>query len=459
MSISQDATFLAAPRPTTGALATLSWSFGFFLYALFLHWAYINVIQPEFYWELKLSQTYVSPLTGALLTAMTSLAAPKRFAKPSDLILLFAFIVHIAPAIAVSPHYEAPLTFNLAICSSFILICILASLRPILIQPVSGGIVLCVAFALICMGITFAAGIQSGRLSMGSLSLASVYEFRTVSDQAVRGGITQYISTWTANFLVTTLFIAALLRRKYLICGALLAAQMALFLMTREKLTLFIPAFGLIAYWAFERGLSPLRLFAALVAVIIIGAVLSQHYNFDLLNTLVVRRIFFAPAALDALYRQVFDVYGLQYWSQFLGRLSGGGGGLAPAVIVGATMANSAGELNNAGTGYIGSGYMQAGYIGIFVYAFLIGLLFYAANSLTLDRVRNSLATTLIFFPIWAAINDTDLPSAIMTQGIFLVIIGLWLMGTGPGPTREPRLRPFRREEVFETDALADRGR
>jgi hypothetical protein len=416
--------------PTTSGLVALAWAGSCFLYALFLHWVYVNIIQPEFYWELKLATASVDPTVGALLAALVSLAVPKRFEKPSDLILLFAFLVHIVPAIIISPHYEAPLTYNLAVGMSFILICVVAGLRPIPASPVKGGKTLFMAFALLCLVTTFAGGILAGRLSLNSLSLASVYEFRTVSNEAVRGGLIQYITTWTANFLITSLFVFALLRRKYLICAMFLGAQMALFLMTREKLTLFIPAFGLIAYWAFERGLSPARLFGFLVLLIVTGVILSEQYNFELLNILVVRRVFFAPAALDALYKQVFDVYGLQYWGQFLGRLGGEGGGIAPAVIVGATMANSLGELNNAGTGYIGSGYMQAGYVGVIVYAFLIGTLLYVANSLAKGRIRNSFATALIFFPFWAALNDTDLPSAFLTQGIFLVIGGLWLMGT-----------------------------
>lgn len=440
MSISADTTFSDTALPARQELAIAGWAFTYFLYAIFLHWTYVNVIQSAFYWELKLSPTTVNPAIGALLAALTSLAVPKKFAKPSDLILLFSFTVHIVPAIMVAPHYEAPLAYSLTIAASFIIICTLASFRTVSMNPVAGGSTLFVAFALLCLAITFAAGIQSGRLSPASLSLSSVYEFRTVSAEAVRGGPIQYVTGWTANFLITALFVFALLRKKYMTCAALLGAQLALFMITREKLTIFIPFFGFIAYWAFERGLSPARLFIAICLLIATGVVLAEQYNFELLNFLVIRRVFFAPAALDALYKQVFDAYGLQYWGQFLGRLGGEGGGLPPAVIVGATMANSVGDSSNAGTGYIGSGYMQAGYAGIFAYSFVLGLLLFLANSLAVGRVRNSLATALVFFPFWAAINDSDLPSSFLTQGIFIAMCSLWLIGTAPDwPGHAPR--------------------
>ncbi len=410
-------------------LSRLAWAVFFAAYAVFLNWIYMNVIQPDFYYQLKQDPTVPFVPFATVLVFLTSFASPVRFSKPSDLILFLVFAVHIAPVLVVLPHYKLPLLYSLVVCIAFVMITGIANAKPIRIGRINGGQTAYLTFAAICVLITTAHAFMSGGLSLGSFSLLDVYQYRTVSLDQDAGTIA-YLYFWTYNFFIMMFCMLFVLRRQYFVAAGFVVLQIVMFLATHEKLTLFAPLFVLLPYLAFERRVRPVHLMAGIVVLIAASATLTLHYKNDLVDTILVRRIFFAPAGLTALYKQVFDVYGLQYWGSFLAKFGGGhSGGLPPAMIVGAVISNSAGALENADAGFIGSGYMNAGYAGVLFYALLLGLLLFLVNSLTKDRLPTSFATAMIFFSLWAALNDSDLPVSFVTHGIAVAMLGLWFLG------------------------------
>jgi hypothetical protein len=97
-------------------------------------------------------------------------------------------------------------------------------------------------------------------------------------------------------------------------------------------------------------------------------------------------------------------------------------------------------EGMNANTGWIGSGYMNAGYFGVILYAMLMGLVLRVLDNLSTRR-RLGLVVSLSLLPMIAMITSADLPTGMLTHGGGIVILLLhikWFDRVTSGPTTMP---------------------
>ena len=94
------------------------------------------------------------------------------------------------------------------------------------------------------------------------------------------------------------------------------------------------------------------------------------------MTALGVRRVFFEPSLINFFYYEFFKLNEFVYWSN--SNLTFGlfdyPYSLDPAHQIGFYFYGT--ELQGAITGWLGSGYMNAGYLGVYLYAFLLGLIF-----------------------------------------------------------------------------------
>jgi hypothetical protein len=83
-------------------------------------------------------------------------------------------------------------------------------------------------------------------------------------------------------------------------------------------------------------------------------------------------------------------------------------------------------EATGANTGWLGSGYMHAGFLSIVLYALIISLVFSYIDKLATRVEDRRLVVAGTFVPIITLIISADLPTSFLTHGLFvnLILIG-----------------------------------
>ena len=94
----------------------------------------------------------------------------------------------------------------------------------------------------------------------------------------------------------------------------------------------------------------------------------------------------------------------------------------------------------SANAGMIGSGYANAGLIGVAVYAALIGLLISVLNAYG-RRIGHAFVTAASLSTIFNVVTSTDLVTAILTHGLLLLLLLLALFPPADAPVPESPYR------------------
>ncbi len=94
----------------------------------------------------------------------------------------------------------------------------------------------------------------------------------------------------------------------------------------------------------------------------------------------------------------------------------------------------------SANAGMIGSGYANAGLIGVAVYAALIGLLISVLNAYG-RRIGHAFVTAASLSTIFNVVTSTDLVTAILTHGLLLLLLLLALFPPAVTPAPETPYR------------------
>lgn len=140
------------------------------------------------------------------------------------------------------------------------------------------------------------------------------------------------------------------------------------------------------------------------------------------LGSLFVQRIILTPATLNAYHIDFFSKSANYYWSNSKLTL----GLLEPAYSLGS--ANIIGleyfgnDNMSANTGWIGSGFAQAGYVGVFFYSIIISALISFLEQYTKTLGRPTVVA-LFIIPMVTIITSSDLTDMLLTHGLVFSIL------------------------------------
>ena len=200
--------------------------------------------------------------------------------------------------------------------------------------------------------------------------------------------------------------------------------------LTHHKSVLAAPVVVLAFYLALER-FSVQKCLAFLflaVATICLLELIWRHYlgldGSGLFSTFIIRRVFFIPALLDNFYVQYFAENTMYFWAN--SRVSLGfvdtSYEVTSAFLIGEELF---GRHNvSANTGFVGSGYSNAGTVGVVAYGLAIGLII-ALLSAHGRAIGHSLAICSSLIVVISAITSSDLLTVMITHGLILLL--LWL--------------------------------
>lgn len=263
-----------------------------------------------------------------------------------------------------------------------------------------------------------------------NFDFSAVYDIRRDAAENLPG-IFGYINSAISKVVIPFGMVLALLARKWIYVVLLFLCAILLFGLTAHKAVIFYPFVVIFAYYISGKERAVLYF---VLALIFIGAIsfaefyLMQNtqHNFWF-SSLLERRVLLTPSMLNWLYLDWFSKNEFYYWSD--SKLSFGlvdpQYDLRSVNLIGLQYFGD--EEMAANTGWIGSGYANAGLMGVFFYSVLIGLLLSLLRSFE-KKLGIRLIVSLFFILILKITTSTDIVTSLLTHGLLMAIVLLSIM-------------------------------
>lgn len=400
------------------------------LYYTLLSISYVLEVQPK--WWLMGFDINPSPIfvTLSITSIFVFFYCIRKRSEFNKLMLIFAFLTIYVPAMVYvslsNPSIYLWLIF-------FISIIPLIYLSNIKIPIIRGGTISKESFIYIFIAIIglllMLLSIRVG-VTQINFDLYAVYDFR--DDIASRIGVrfNRMLSFVSKLFLPLLIIYALTLkgRIRYLLVTTGIVYALLIFGYWQHKSAVFLPVAVLALYAVLYKGNPEKRLLYMFLFLSFILAVEAIYLYMEsntypgVLSSLLGRRALFIPAILTDFHIQFFSTNEKFFWysiTQHFGAASPSYG-VAPAFAIGMNFFDS--EDMSANVGFIGSGYANAGILGVILYSAILGLVLAYLNSQAkfLGSVFAFCTTILV---IHTALASSDLITALRSHGLMLTML------------------------------------
>ncbi|TLM73419.1 MAG: hypothetical protein FDZ70_07675 [Actinobacteria bacterium] len=421
-------------------------------YRLALDAAYFLFLEPRYRhlgftldvdWA-KVAESWVLMLAMAVLVA---LSCSRR--RASDVLVVLLFAIPIVPVLSMYGLRDEPRVATYLMLGSYAAV-LLGRLVPFPKVPrVRTGAAIALAVCAVGVVASLAWILARGGLENFTLDWTAVYDFRARATAAASGGLFAYLIVWSFKVFNLVLIAWSLHRRKWAWLAAALVAQVALFGLTLHKSVLFYPAL-VVGLYALDRlRLPDHALVWTLAGLSALGVVLYVTRGEAVFPSLLVRRVVFTPAVLDYAYYDFFGRAGHVLMSNgVLGRFFTYPFDLAPPQLIGRYLYDL--PRMSANTGFLGTGYMHFGAWGAIGFGLVVGWLLSVSDALAKGRLPRWLGLSVVIAPFFSVFTSSDLPTSMLTHGIVVGLVMLWLLSSAEepaGPTA-PACAPVDREQL-----------
>jgi hypothetical protein len=261
-----------------------------------------------------------------------------------------------------------------------------------------------------------------------NLDISRVYEFRREAADDLPG-IFGYLLSAFSKIIIPIGVVLSLRHRIYLFTVIFFLMSIILFGFTSHKSVLFGP-FIIAGFYIFLSVYNRYSIIIyAIISLLLVG-VMSQIYlsmeggGIDLgwYNTLLIRRVLMAPPFLDYNYLEFFTGSPKYYWSSSFitfGMIPDYYGVPAPKLIGEIYLSDP--DLS-ANTGFIGSGFAQAGIAGVLVYAAGVGIIFSIFQ--TYGRyLGQSFVAAVMVGEVVSMVRSADLLTMFLSHGLLVSLL------------------------------------
>lgn len=350
---------------------------------------------------------------------------PKVFLKASDYLMAYLLFSFLTPLLVFYGLSNANREHLYIVSLGVLLIGLFRVGRPFRLPLIRHGRVLGYIIAALSAAAVTAWMVMSGGLNYFNLDLTRVYEFRRDVGEVINQGLMGYIIFWASNVFGPTLLAVSLWKKKYWFAFLIFGLHIIWFGISSHKGVLFYP-FLVMFLWLWFRSSKALALIPmAMASAVLLSFLAYVVYADTWLGSLFIRRVFFVPSFLTFTYYEFFSLYDFVYWSSSItSSFIDYPYELNPAKEIGAYL----GTDSHANNSFLSTGYMHAGIPGVMFYGILVGLLFRLVDSLTFKGVPPWVAVASLIVPFQSLLTSADLPTALLTHGIGMSILILFLL-------------------------------
>lgn len=404
-----------------GLLQRIFWVLMSFIVYMVLIFSYRHFIFPVFeYSGFFWSFNEVKLIEGFLLIFIVAFLLPVSFRKPSDILLHLLFLFPILPMIVLFVVQDRSRLFLYIGFTAFLfiyIICYRFRIKPIRLS-ISLSINCYQAMLLLIGWSVIGTIIAFGGLKFFNLNLLKVYGYR--ADAALNLPVFfGYVSPAVSKVVFPFALLLAIVQRNRLNILAALSGSVMMFGLTSHKGPLFYPAVVAMLFWLLNRKKTISFLYIGYFGLVACSIAVFFLFENILVGSFLLRRSFFVPAYLNYLYFDFFFEHPFVYWarSKITFRLLDYPYPLDVPHLIGYYFFNRP-EMG-ANTGWLGSGYANAGFAGIFIYAFLISLLLLFLDSYG-KIINKRIITAIMIIPMLSIFMSSDLFTALLTHGALM---------------------------------------
>lgn len=412
------------------------------IYVLALTSIYALEISPKWgYLGFPSLNFHVGTAVAIVASAVSALAIPAK-AETRGFLLAVSHYLYFIPALvflgATGPQWThlSALLFGYSLMVLFSM----APLRaPTLIRISRRGFVVLIYLFL---GLSLASSIFYGGLANFNINFSDVYTFRREVEDRLPA-IFGYINSGAAKVVAPLAVIFAIHYRNILMIVISSSIVISMFGITQHKSVIFLTVAAAIFYW-FLRRATNLRGVAYFFLGILTIALLEVASKFalgdassGLFNSYIVRRGLFIPTLVDSFYLDFFVDRAKFYWSSSrfgLGIVENPYGQSAP-FLIGREYFGSA--ETSANSGMLGSGYANAGLLGVFLYAMLTGCLLALLQAYG-RIIGHAVVSAASFSVVVSTVTSADFATVLLSHGLILLICFLAIF---PRPERRRAVR------------------
>lgn len=393
--------------------------------------AYINFISQLFgYAGMHLDINTNKFILSYVMTIGWIIVLPVICRSFSDLVVLMLSILIILPMFSLwgLSDQSGDMMFLSMLSIIIIRIANVVPLPRIKVKLVKDGINIIYLISILIAILFLSPLLYNGELRSFNLDLNRVYDYRNIVHENL-GFLGGYFLSWFSKVIMPALIAVFFFRRKMIVVFSLIVLQVIVFGLTTHKEFLLYPFVVLLVLWAWERKLNlTLTILFSINLLLTFFLCLGWFMKFPIVTAAVVNRSFHIVAFNHFQYFDFFQTHPFVYWSNsFLKWIVSYPYDKPIPLIIGENRYGlGSGAFANAG--YIASGYMQMGALGIIIYSVVLAMLLRACESLIHNRMPYGLGIAIAIVPFLQIVN-TDLVTAMLTHGIGLMFVILFLMG------------------------------
>jgi hypothetical protein len=382
---------------------------------------YTEFLQPMFkYMHFKQNYVQTREVESLIVLGVAAAVMPASFRRPSDLFTSLAIVFTLVPTAMMYTYGDigAETAFGTYLGLAVIFLARRMPIRVGPLQPVYEivPIALLAGFSLL--------GVVTTALLMGfedfSLDLFDVYGRREIG-HSVLEGVPKYIVYFGLNSNLLVIIISFVCRR-WVSFAVNITMAILFFGFLGNKGPFFGIAFFMVLHFMLKSR------YVTLYLIIIFAIVFWSYYLFfmtrenELFASLFAQRMLILPVYVNNLYVNMFSHLKL-FWSDSkltLGMIDYPLN-LDPQTAIGYYWLGK--TTTHANTGFVGSGYMHAGLIGIVLYAVVIGLCCRLIDEFARQRDTKSFAAFICLPGFLNAVTSGDLPTVLFSGGWSFTIL------------------------------------
>jgi hypothetical protein len=291
--------------------------------------------------------------------------------------------------------------------------------------------------AFILTAIVFSWSIISGATSYFSLNVSEVYVYRRDVGAILDVGPMAYLNPWVQKVINPTILCMAMFSRRWMLAAISACLQVYFFGVTSQRSLMFVPVMCFGMWYFYNSAISIARLVWYASTLVIVVLLLTRFLGYEELGAITIRRAFFVPAGAVFEWFAYFEIHERVFWTDnFLAALwpSQYSGESVPYIV--GRYLNMGREGLSYNIGLVGSANAHAGLFGVVLYSVILGIVLRLINVVILQGAPAWLAAAILIVPIRIVWADSDLFSALLTHGVIIGIVLLWLYGSSSQVTK-----------------------
>lgn len=371
--------------------------------------------------------------TGLVCVIILALLLPTSLDRPGDMAIYLLFIIVVVPAMVIpSGNHLVPgdhmIVFQilLSLCMLALILVNRAPRFPLEAHVFSKRgyeLFLIALFLILLLPVIAYIGVPTSVPSFGD-----VYAART-SNREARGnapGFVAYCTSWLTKVVVPYMIAYGILNRKKFLIVTGLFGTLYLYALAGHKSLVF----SILLIITIMLGIRLVGRYLLLVLIpgltlmIVVTRTLDLFIEVPWFTSLLVNRVLIVPGILTGYYLDFFSSHESAKWAySFLGRFYDVNYELSPAFLIGAEYFDRPTMQANAHVW--ADGFANFGYVGMLAVTVILSIIIWIFNCVAIGR--NAILVLALTAATTYSLTSTSVFTALVTHGVALMIIVLWL--------------------------------